>query len=67
MNKDNKLDIFKAISYINNKKPENFRKIKSSDLIFKYNKELKNNKSNKEKIKSFRMQEEFGPKKRIKP
>ena len=68
MNKENKIDILKAISYINNKKPVNSRKIKSSDLLFKYNNDLKNdNKSKKEKVKSFRMQEEFGPKKRIKP
>jgi hypothetical protein len=68
MNKDNKYDILKAISYIKNKKQENFRKIKSSDLVFKSNNNLNNNNPiNKEKIKSFRMQEEFGPKKRIKP
>ena len=50
MNKDNKLDILKLISYINNKKPVNSRKIKSSDLLFKYNNDLKNdNKSKKRK------------------
>ena len=42
------------------------RKATLNDLMIK-SKNKSNNKTNNDQIKSFRMQEEFGPKKRIKP
>ena len=53
----------------NNKKNVKSRRVNENDLFGKsLNKKVINeNKNNGEKIASFRMQEEFGPKKRIKP
>ena len=57
-------EILKAIDYIKSKNI-NSRKLTIEDII-----KIQNDKSNyvkNDKVKSFRMQEEFGPKKRIKP
>jgi len=58
-------EILKAIVHIKSKKTVNSRKVTIEDLMNIPNNKIGNNKNNK--IKSFRMQEEFGPKKRIKP
>lgn len=58
-------DILKAIVHIKSKKTINSRKVTIKDLMKIPNNKLSNHKN--DKIKSFRMQEEFGPKKRIKP
>ena len=58
-------EILKAINYINSKKANKESKFSLNDLV--KNNNNKNHKKDKHKIKSFRMQEEFGPKKHIKP
>ena len=58
-------EILKAIVHIKSKKTINSRKVSIEDLMKIPNNKLGNHKN--DKIKSFRMQEEFGPKKRIKP
>ena len=57
-------EILKAINYINSKKTNKESKFSLNDLVKNNN---KIHKKEKHKIKSFRMQEEFGPKKHIKP
>ena len=58
-------DILKAIAYLQSKKTVKTRNVTLNDLMIKSNSITI--KRNNDKIKSFRMQEEFGPKKRIKP
>lgn len=58
-------EILKAIVYIKSKKTINSRKVTIEDLMKIPNNKLGNIKNHK--VKSFRMQEEFGHKKRIKP
>ena len=58
-------EILKVIVYIESKKTINLRKVTIEDLMNVPHNKLGNIKN--EKVKSFRMQEEFGPKKRIKP
>ena len=58
-------DILKAIAYLQSKKIVKTRNVTLNDLMIKSNSITI--KRNNDKIKSFRMQEEFGPKKRIKP
>jgi hypothetical protein len=58
-------DILKAIAYLQSKKTVKTRNVTLNDLMIKSNNVTI--KRNNDKIKSFRMQEEFGPKKRIKP
>jgi hypothetical protein len=41
MKPNNKKEILKAILYIKNKKPNKYRKVKSSDLMFKSNNHFK--------------------------
>ena len=62
-------ELLKAIVYLKSKKPVNYRKVTIEDLMAVSKKEDYDDKNmNKnERIKSFRKQEEFGPKKRIKP
>ena len=62
-NKNN--DILKAIAYLQSKKTVKTRTITINDVMIKSNSIT--TKRNNDKIKSFRIQEEFGPKKRIKP
>ena len=57
--------IINAIIYLKSQKKK-LRKANLNDFI-NNNHSFKQNNVNKEKITSFRMQEEFGPKKRIKP
>ena len=64
--KNNNDDILKAILYVKSKKIEKSRKVTLNDLMIKSNNKS-NTKTSNDQIKSFRMQEEFGPKKRIKP
>ena len=62
-------ELLKAIVYLKSKKPINYRKVTIEDLMAvpkKKDYDDKNMNKN-ERIKSFRKQEEFGPKKRIKP
>ena len=62
-------ELLKAIVYLKSKKPVNYRKVTIEDLMAVSKKKDYDDKNiNKnERIKSFRKQEEFGPKKRIKP
>jgi len=62
-------ELLKAIVYIKSKKTIKYRKVTIEDLISIPKKKEFNDKnmSKNEKINSFRKQEEFGPKKRIKP
>lgn len=62
-------ELLKAIVHIKSKKTIKYRKVTIEDLMaISKNKVFENkNISKNEKIKSFRKQEEFGPKKRIKP
>ncbi len=55
-------EILKAINYINSKKT-----IKKSKFTINDSKIHKKEKHKNHKVRSFRMQEEFGPKKHIKP
>ena len=58
-------EILKAIVYLQSKKTIKSRNVTLKDLmIYKNN---YNSTKNNDQIKSFRIQEEFGPKKRIKP
>ena len=62
-------ELLKAIVYLKSKKPVNYRKVTIEDLMeVPKKKDYDDKNMNKnERIKSFRKQEEFGPKKRIKP
>jgi hypothetical protein len=62
-------ELLKAIVYIKSKKTIKYRKVTIEDLINipKKKKYDEKNMSKNERINSFRKQEEFGPKKRIKP
>ena len=55
-------EILKEINYINSKKT-----IKKSKFTINDSKINKKEKHKNHKVRSFRMQEEFGPKKHIKP
>ena len=61
-------ELLKAISYVQSKKTVNSKKLTMKDLMLfdtkNYDDENKNKNNN---IKSFRQQEEYGPKKHIKP
>lgn len=62
-------ELLKAIVYIKSKKTIKYIKVTIEDLISIPKKKEFNDKnmSKSERINSFRKQEEFGPKKRIKP
>tara|TARA_B100000674_G_C37093262_1_gene581196 strand:+ start:121 stop:333 length:213 start_codon:yes stop_codon:yes gene_type:complete len=62
-------ELLKAIVYLKSKKTINYRKVTIEDLMeVPKKKDYDDKNMNKnERIKSFRKQEEFGPKKRIKP
>ena len=62
-------ELLKAIVYIKSKKTIKYRKVTIEDLmnVPKKKEYDEKNISKNERIKSFRKQEEFGPKKRIKP
>lgn len=60
-------ELLKAILYLKSKKPIKYRKVTIEDLMSIPKKKEYDEKNKNEKIKSFRKQEEFGPKKRIKP
>ncbi len=62
-------DLLKAIFYIKSKKTIKYRKVTIDDLMeIPKKKEYDDKNLNKnDKVKSFRKQEEFGAKKRIKP
>lgn len=62
-------ELLKAIVYLKSKKPIKHRKVTIEDLMSVPKKKDYDDKnmSKNERIKSFRKQEEFGPKKRIKP
>ena len=66
MKTSNKNKIHQAILFINSKKNIKYRNLVEND-IFNININNDFNLNINDKIKSFRMQEEFGPKKRIKP
>ena len=62
-------ELLEAIIYIKSKKKIKYRKVTIEDLLAVPKKKEYNDKniSKNDRIKSFRKQEEFGPKKRIKP
>ncbi len=61
-------EILKAIVYIKSKKTINSHKVTLHDLMSILKNKINNTKNKYyDKVKSFRMQEEFGPKKRLKP
>jgi hypothetical protein len=68
-----KSNILAVIAFLKEKeklkdKKTRWRKITDLDLLGKItSKKVVNPKKNGDKVESFRMQEEFGPKKRIKP
>lgn len=60
-------ELLKAIVYLKNKKSVECRKVTMEDLMAIPKKKEYDDKNKNERINSFRKQEEFGPKKRIKP
>lgn len=59
--------LLKAISYVKSKENVTYKKLTMKDLMMSENNYDDENKNRNNHIKSFRQQEEFGPKKRIKP
>ena len=61
-------ELLKAIVYLKFKEKIKYRKATIEDLMaIPKKKEYNDNNNKNDRIKSFRKQEEFGPKKRIKP
>ena len=64
---EKKDDLLKAISYIKSKETVTYKKATIKDLMISEKNYDDENKNRNNNVKSFRQQEEFGLKKRIKP